>query len=246
MKARLLITLFTLCALFQATAQTTVPVSIPTKDWAIADPEDYRTAGKQAIDSLFRDFVALEDLGMSRVAILPLVQDAPGNYLTLVARNSLVEQGRPHGITLYNRSDAAWKKLLEEIKFGQQMEDVMDPSTVQKFGDIKGVEGILIGRVIAAEQTDTEVRVRVLMQAFNVTTGQQIWGKETLGKIDLPEAAPEPEPEKKLVDVPDTLIELPGNAQQRFWVLAGLVGGVVLLILVLLILRSMRSKHRPR
>jgi TolB-like protein len=55
----------------------------------------------------------------------------------------------------------------------------MDAATVQKFGRIQGVQGLVMGRVSSVSKYgDDDVKLRFSVQVFEVETGKLLWGAE--------------------------------------------------------------------
>jgi hypothetical protein len=117
------------------------------------------------------------------------------------------------------------------IKWGDQFGDTMDAETVQKFGRIQGVQGLLMGRISSISTTEKgDPVVRVTLQAFEVETGKQLWGNEAKGLVKVPT---DPDPDAI------SLKMVPGG-----WVTVAAVGGG--LVLLLLILKAVGKASRPR
>jgi hypothetical protein len=211
-------------------------------DWK-ADPtmtEYAKQAGSRAIAEWMTDFLS-KQFSAKRFALLPLGSDLDDGYFTLQARNEFASRSNGTEMSLYTREDSEWKSLLQEIRVGDQEGDTMDSATIQKFGRIQGVQGVIKGRVSGvytgpASTTAGAVRmaddakvlqVRVIMQAFEVETGRLLWGGERIAAVLLPD---------------DSLV-VPGTKRQ--WILysaAGLGG----LILLLILMRVLKSANGPR
>ena len=188
-----------------------------------------RDAGNKAIADLLKDFLAHKDFP-KRFAILPMQHDIDDAYFTSQLRNQFSDLGQANGFELFTRMDDEWKALLNEIKWGEQFNDTMDPATVQKFGRIQGVQGLIMGRVVSATKTDKgDVHVRITITAFEVETGRQLWGEEKVGEVL---AAVKPPP--------------PGPPTDWIKVGAFVVGALALLIIVIGFLRYAKGASRPR
>jgi hypothetical protein len=74
--------------------------------------------------------------------------------------------------------DDEWNRLLDEIAMGQRVGDTMDAATIQKFGRIQGVQGLITGKVVSVTKDGDDTKVRVSLRAFEVETGRQLWGRE--------------------------------------------------------------------
>ena len=207
-------------------AAAPTPASDPNEP---PNPEMVRDAGDKAINTLLKDLLSRTGLP-KRFAILPMQHDLDGDYFTGTLRNQFADVGQANGYELYTRMDDDWKNLLNEIKWGEQFGDTMDPATVQKFGRIQGVQGILTGRLVSVTKNDKgDVHVRITVQAFEVETGRFLWGKENVGEVLAPLPPPPPEP-------PIDWIKIGAFA----------VGGLAVLIIVIGMLRAMGRASHPR
>ncbi len=149
------------------------------------DPEMVKDAGNQAIQELLTDMLSRQDLPVRKLAVLPLERDVDSGYFTMQLRNHFVSLGGSNKFELYTRSDEEWNTLLNEIRWGQNFGDTMAPETVQKFGRIQGVQGLIMGRISSITtdpqaKTSNTVRVRVSIQLFEVETGRLLWGQEKM------------------------------------------------------------------
>lgn len=209
-----------------------------------ADVEAVRRAGTEAVDALVGDFIHQQP-GSGRFAVMPLLRDIDSGYFTLQLRSELTNQGRASGIQVITRDEGIEKQFIAEIRRGDQIGDTMDPATIQKFGRMQGVSGIIVGRITGIfekkDATDDaavrlsdyrrSIQVRISIQAFEVETGRQLWGGERIGTVTLA----------------DEGIVLPGS--RREWLIYG-GGGLIALLLVLFFLRTvfkqLKSANRPR
>jgi len=202
-------------------------LSIP----ADVDPEKVKDAGNKAMAELLTTLLTRTDLP-KKFAVLPLESDIDSDYFTMQLRNYFTSIGQQNGYELYTRSDDQWNQILNEIKWGDQYGDTMDPSTVQKFGRIQGVQALLMGRIGSiSKDEDGNPIVRVSVQAFEVETGKQLWGDEIKGRIN---------PDQASLHVDRLIRQVPGG-------LYTVAGGVVLLLFILIFLmRAISKAARPR
>jgi len=201
-----------------------------------------KQAGALAVDQLIGDLVQFPSTS-KRLAVLPIDRDFDSGYLTLQAGNLLTTRGAAAGFThVLAENSPEWKSLLAEIRRGDQLGDTMDPATVQKFGRIQGVQGVVVGRVTGVflatqrtsgavrfkEQERQQIQVRVTLQAYEVETGKQLWGGERTAAVWLP--------------YDDSLV-VPGSRMD--WVKWGAIGLGGLIVLIW-IGRRIASASRPR
>lgn len=226
----LTLTVLGLASVTDLPAQTRVYKARDLAVPAELDPEKVKDAGNVALKELLETMLASNDLP-KKFAILPLERDVDNGYFTMQMRNFFTNQGQQNGYELYTRNDAEWNKILEEIKWGDQFGDTMDAATVQKFGHIKGVQGLLMGRISSISTNDKgEPVVRVTVQAFEVETGRQVWGNEAKGVI-------KENGEKKSTEF--TLEQIPGG-----WM--AIAGGIIGIFLLFVIIRAIGKAARPR
>src|SRR4051812_2113681 len=146
------------------------------------DPDMVKEAGNKAIRASLGEFLRRHDVPMKRYAILPLQQDLEGGYFTNQLRNYFSTEAPANGYELYTRMDDEFKMLLNEIAWGQSYGDTMEPSTVQKFGRLQGVQGLIIPRMGGISKAgEKDAKVRFGMQVFEVETGKLVWGGEKSG-----------------------------------------------------------------
>lgn len=225
-------------ALPAAAAVVTAPISLPSG----VDPELVKEAGNKAIKDLIARLLGQgaaaaqppPALGsVRRFAVLPLETDVDSNYFTNQVRDHFAVMGHTANLELYTRMDDEWNKLLEEIGFGQKFEDTMDAASVQKFGRIAGVQGLIMGRVVSVTKEGSDAKVRFVLRAFEVETGRLLWGGESTqyAKRDGSIAS-------NLERIADT------EAVQRYWWVALAVGFG--LFVLSRIFRAIGSAAKPR
>lgn len=142
------------------------------------DTELVRDAAGKVVKTLLSEFVSQKDIVAKRFAVAPLAVDFDGTYVTDQTSDQFTTLGKASGFELFTRADDEWKRLLEEFAKTQREGDIMDPVTVQKFGRIQGVQGIITGKLVSVTKDGDDTKVRVSLRAFEVETGRQLWGKE--------------------------------------------------------------------
>lgn len=153
-------------------AQMTLPEGV--------NSEMAKDAGNEAIQKLLTEFLGQADLKLKTFAVLPLATDVDGTYFTDRVRDQFTLIGKSSGRELYTRMDSEWENILAEIGWGQKFNDTMDPASVQKFGRIQGVQGLITGRLVSVQRDGDDVKVRFGLRAFEVETGRVLWGNETV------------------------------------------------------------------
>ncbi len=217
----------------QSTAVTYKPQNIVLP--AGADVEKVKDLANQAIGQLVDEFaVQTASLQAKRFAILPLKRDLDEGYITLQLQNRLSTAGAKAGLEFYTRDNATLNTLLSEIQWGQDFGDTMEASTIQKFGRITGVQGIIFSRLDVTAGDHGSLTVRVNMQAYEVETGRTLWGAEKKA-----EQAAKITPKTALEEAKDTV-----EASRPYWKKAAI--GFAVLVVLLWIIAKVRRASRPR
>lgn len=208
-----------------------------------ADPimtEFAKQAGNIAVEQWVTEFLG-KQFPAKRYAVFPVGSDLDDGYFTLQVRNEFASRALGSEYSLYTREDPEWQAIVEkEMKMGFDREGMMQEDTIQKWGRENGVQGAIRGRItgvfIGAAAGGSGVRmaddaqvlqVRVVLQAFEVETGRLLWGAEKIGAVMLP----------------DESLVVPGTKRQ--WILYG-AGAFAGLILLMMIMRGLKSSNRPR
>ncbi len=112
------------------------------------------------------------------VAVLPLWNDDDDGYAADVVKGRLTSTG----LQVLVRGEKEWGALLDEIKWNVKREDVMDASTVQRFGKIKGCDAVLYGTVREVSRSLWGFRgsARLSLHIADVETGQIVWSSGTV------------------------------------------------------------------
>jgi hypothetical protein len=168
---------FPLLANAQSNAVAYKPQSIVLP--AGVDVEKVKDLANEAVAQLADEFsVQTAALQSRRFAVLPLKRDVDDGYVSMQLQNRLSTAGVKAGVEIYTRDNATLNSLLSEIQWGQDFGDTMDPATIQKFGRITGVQGIIFSRLDVTTGDLGAITVRVNMQAYEVETGRALWGAE--------------------------------------------------------------------
>lgn len=107
------------------------------------------------------------------VAVLPLWNDDGDGYAADAVKGRLTSTG----LQVLARGEKEWDALLNEIKWNVKREDIMDSSTVQRFGRIKGCDAVLYGTVREVSRSLWGFRgsARLSLHIADVETGQIVW-----------------------------------------------------------------------
>jgi hypothetical protein len=140
------------------------------------DIEKIKDAGAAAIENVLADFVKKRGgESLKSFVLLPLTEDVEGGYFTEKFQSVLADKGRSAGYKLYTREDADIGKLLDEIRWGENFGDTMDQATIQKFGNIKGVQAVIVPRM-SISKIDGVITVRASIKGNEVETFANLAG----------------------------------------------------------------------
>lgn len=160
---------------------------------------------------------------VTSVAVMPIWGDDGGH-----AEDMVKAALNRRGAKVLARSQKEWGLLLGEIEWGAKREDVMDATTIQRFGKIKGCDGILYGtlRETGIQETPIGKRgyARLSVHIADVETGRIVWSSRLA--------------EGEFLDKRSFIERL--VLHPTFWITVGAVLGVCLLALVI------KRATRPR
>lgn len=211
------------------------PVDFKTDPAAMEFAKD---AGSQAIRAWLQEFVTKQTDAKS-FAVVPFDRDIDGGYFTSVASGEFANLAMGTPFSLYTSTqDPVLETLNKEMMSATEFrEDIFDQKTVQKFNRVN-VQGLIMGRIAGiyyAEQPtpggvsvegfeNKAIQVRVVMRAYENSTGRILWGGEKVATVALP---------MKTITV------------KRNWILYG-AAGVGVLLLLFILHRMLLASNRPR
>ena len=179
------------------------------------EEERLQRSSDKAVRQIGEELARTAFPNVKHVAVMPLRGDID-DYATSILKSAVTKTS----YSLFTRSDEVWDNLLAEIEWGVRREDIMDPKTVQKFGQIQGVDAILYGRIWDRGVNLWSIRghIKLSVNLADVETGQILWSS---GPVEA-----------------EAYIHW-SDALTKFWRYPLLIiGAVVGLIIVLLILRK--------
>ena len=141
--------------------------------------------------------------GVDTIAFIGLAGDDNGySYTFRAALHNLKSR-----FQFYTRNDIEWGTLTHEMEVAVQRGDIMDKSSLQKFGDFKGVQAYLYG-VIKEAAVDPEGTAifRVTLTLSRIETGEQIWEANIVGQY---------RGKLSRSEVPDTMVKAALDAGRR-------------------------------
>ncbi len=253
--AFLLLALLTGATLTAQTAGTGKVVAVPAAPTDTALPEikriDFKSdphamefakqAGSQAIRAWIAEFLG-KQLAPKNYAVLPIRGDIDGGYFSETLSSEFANAALGTEYSLYtSANDPILETLNNELMVAtEDREDIFDQSTIQKYNRVN-VQGLIIGRVtgihlvqlptkggIQIEGEGRGVQVRILLRAYENSTGRILWGGERIFSVAMPT-------EQFVV--------------KRSWLINGAIygaGAIALLLLLFILHRMLLSSNRPR
>ena len=189
---------------------------------ALANENDIlQRATDKVIEQIAADLDKASLEGVVNVAVVTVRGDEDG-YVTAALEAAVTRSP----FKLYVR-DTRLDLLAGEIEFGDRKGDIMKPETVQRFGELEGVDAIIYGDIWdhTTNLWGTRGHVKAIVNMGVVETGENIW---TSGMQDA-----------------EALIHW-SDAVARFWQFPMLVLALFFLLMILLIfLAKLRRAFRP-
>ena len=133
--------------------------------------EEARQAVYGALEQA-RQSLSSAPFGRKTIAILPI----PGDSSALITGRlkNLVTQC--NFTCVEGKSDPMWNEIIKEIAWDERKDDILDPSTLVKFGKLKAAQILLYGKVRVLSQNADRVYAEVELHATDLATKQHIWG----------------------------------------------------------------------
>jgi len=122
--------------------------------------------------------LAERNFNIDNIAFIGLSNDR--NDLTHVFRSGLLRV--PGTYSFFTRDDSELNLLVKEIEFGELRGDIMNSTTIKKFGKIKGVDALLYGKVQEATSEDKNGIFRTVLTLADIETGELLWTGNITGK----------------------------------------------------------------
>lgn len=110
--------------------------------------------------------------GSRTVAVLPFPGDTSG-YFTGKLKNQLTSLGFT---CIEGKEDPMWDEIVKEIGWDERKDDILDSSTLVKFGKLKAAQILLYGKVVTIQKNAGRIYVEIELHATDLTTKQHIWG----------------------------------------------------------------------
>lgn len=119
---------------------------------------------------------------INNIAFVGLSNDR--SDLSHVFRSGLLRV--PGVYNFFTRDNSEFNLIVKEIEFGERREDVMDSTTIKRFGKIKGVDALLYGKIQESTAEGTNGIFRVALTLADVETGQLLWTGNITGTYTAP------------------------------------------------------------
>ncbi len=110
--------------------------------------------------------------GKQTVAILPFPGDSAG-YFVGKLKNQLTALGFT---CIEGKEDPMWDEIIREVTWDQHKDDILDSTTLVKFGQLKAAQILLYGKVIAVDKSANRTFAEIELHATDLKTKQHIWG----------------------------------------------------------------------
>lgn len=133
--------------------------------------DDARQAVYGALDQA-KSALAAAPFGNRTIAVLPLPGDTSG-VIAGRLKSLLTEAGFS---CVEGRNDPMWQSIVDEIAWDERKDDILDPATLVKFGQLKGVQILLYGKVCVLDRNPDRVYAEIELHATDLATRQHIWG----------------------------------------------------------------------
>lgn len=117
------------------------------------------------------------------ITILPLKGDTESGFVADLIKTAATKAG----LTIVEAKDSEMlDKIVKEIAWDERKSDILDPETITGFGELKGTENFLYGKVLSTESNNRFVFLHIELHMTSVATKQHIWGDTFSRRAFLP------------------------------------------------------------
>lgn len=116
------------------------------------------------------------------LSVLPLQNDSD-RYVEGLMKNAVTAAGMTY---VEGREDPIWDDVLQEIEWAERKSDILDESTLTRFGRLKSTQLLLYGAVREASSANNRVFVELEMHVSSIETKQHLWGRVFTQRFYLP------------------------------------------------------------
>lgn len=106
------------------------------------------------------------------ISVLPIAGDQD-RYVEGLLKNVVTASGLTY---VEGREDPFWDAVMAEVEWDERKEDMLDPTTIDKFGKLKSTQWLLYGNVREARDTGRMIYVELELHLSSIETKEHIWG----------------------------------------------------------------------
>lgn len=116
------------------------------------------------------------------ISILPLAGDRNA-YVEGLLKNAITAAGLTY---VEGRQDPFWEEVMKEVEWDERKEDMLDPTTITRFGKLKSTQLLMYGTIRSAGQDGQRVFVEIELHVSAIETKQHLWGTMLTRRFYLP------------------------------------------------------------
>ena len=139
----------------------------------IADSQiDVRQALQSAVEEAGKSLSKSVTNRSKTISVLPIEGDQE-RYVEGLIKNAVTASGLTY---VEGRSDPFWDEIMAEVEWDERKDDMLDPSTIDKFGKLKSTQWLIYGTVREARDTGRMVYVELELHMSSIETKEHVWG----------------------------------------------------------------------
>ena len=137
-----------------------------------ADTIDVRQALQNAVEEASKSLSQSVVDRKKTISILPIAGDQE-LYVEGLLKNAITASGLTY---VEGANDPFWHAIMAEVEWDERKEDMLDPSTIDKFGKLKSTQWLLYGNLREARDAGGMVYVELELHLSSIETKEHIWG----------------------------------------------------------------------
>ncbi len=146
--------------------------------------QEQRQALLEAVNQAVTDLVASSRVTRDEpISILPLAGDQD-RFIEGQLKNAITRAGLTY---VEGRNDPVLDEILKEIAWDERKEDILDATTLDKFGRLKSTRLLLYGGVREVSQNNQQAYAEIELHLTSIETKQHLWGDLVVRRLYLPE-----------------------------------------------------------
>ena len=118
------------------------------------------------------------------ISVLPIVGDED-RFVEGVLKNEITRAGLSY---VEGRDDPIFNEIMAEFEWDERREDMIDPTTIDRFGDLMSTQLLLYGIVREARSTERQIYVELEFHLTSIGTKEHLWGDVFVRRVYLPAA----------------------------------------------------------